>query len=239
MTLKIATAQLSAKEFGLEKIEEYLRRADKERVDVICFPEGYMNGYTRDESQARKIGLDLSSTKLQAILEKLNKFRAMAIIGVIEIEDSILFNTAIVVRDGRLIGKYRKTHPQEDIYQAGTEYPVFEIKGYKFGINICYDANFPEASKKLIDQGAEVLFYPLNNELKKESAEKWRYKPVENLIQRARETNAWVVSSDVIIETNETTGYGCTVIVNPEGKVVEKVAELEEGLLLSEIQRVV
>lgn len=235
MTLKIATTQLSAKEFGFKNIERYLFKADKEDVDVVCFPEGYINGYTRDESQARRVAVDLSSKEFRAILEKLSKFKAMAIIGVIENEDGTLFNTAIVVHEGELIGKYRKTHPQEGIFEAGLEYPVFEVKGWKFGINICYDANFPEASQKLVEQGAKVIFYPLNNELKKESAEKWRYKHVENLIQRARETNVWVISSDVIVETDETMGYGCTAIVSPEGKVIEKVAELTEGLLVGEV----
>jgi predicted amidohydrolase len=235
MTLKIATAQLPAKEFGPEKIEAYLRRADTENADIVCFPEGYLNGYTRDEFQARVAGLDLSSKKFQAVLEKLRTFRAMAIIGVIEIEEGTLFNTAIVVHRGQLLGKYRKTHPQEGIFKAGTDYPVFTIKGHTFGINICYDANFPDASQKLLEQGADIIFFPLNNELKKESAVKWRYKHIENLIQRARETGAWVISSDVVAESNETVGYGCTVIVRPGGAIVKKAPELTEGILVSEV----
>lgn len=235
MTLKIATVQLPANTFGLAAIKECLQRADDENVDIICFPEGYLNGYTRDEGYARSTAINLSSQKFSEILANLIEFTTCAIIGIIEIEDGKLFNTAIVVREGKLLGKYRKTHPQEGIFEAGTEYPVFDIKGHKFGINICYDANFPEASQKLAEQGAEIIFFPLNNVLPIASAEKWRYKHVENLIQRARETSAWVVSSDVITRHDQTTGYGCSAIVSPTGEVVEKVQELSEGFVVVEL----
>lgn len=235
MTLKLATVQLPADDFGLATIKEYLQRADEESTDIICFPEGFLNGYTRDESQARKIAIDLQSAEFTSILTKLKVFAVCAIIGVIEIEDGKLFNTAIVVGEGKLLGKYRKTHPQEGIFEAGTEYPVFNVKGYKFGINICYDANFPEASQKLAEQGAEIIFFPLNNVLPIASAEKWQYKHIENLIQRARETSAWVVSSDVIAQHDESIGYGCSAIVSPAGEVVEKVQELSRGFVVVEL----
>jgi len=112
---------------------------------------------------------------------------------------------------------------------------VFKVKNHKFGINICYDANFPEASQKLVEQGAEIIFYPLNNELKKDSAEKWRYKHMENLITRAKETGCWVFSSDIIIQSDKTIGYGCTAVVNPKGEVVGKIPELQQDLLVHEI----
>jgi len=235
MTFKIATVQLPADGFGLATVKEYLQRADDERVDIICFPEGYLNGYTRGEARARNIAIDLSSQKFSEITASLKDFTTCAIIGVIETKDGKLFNTAIVVSEGKLLGKYRKAHPQEGIFEAGTEYPVFNINGHKFGINICYDANFPEASLRLAEQGAEIIFFPLNNVLPIASAEKWRYRHMENLIQRARETSAWVVSSDVITRHDQTTGYGCSAIVSPTGEVVEKVQELSEGFVVVEL----
>lgn len=235
MTLKIATVQLPADAFGIATVKEYLQCADDDNVDIICLPEGYLNGYTRDEERARSVAIDLSSQKFSDILASLKDFMTCAIIGIIEVKDDKLFNTAIVVREGKLLGKYRKTHPQEGIFEAGTEYPIFTIKGHKFGINICYDANFPEASQKLAEQGAEIIFFPLNNVLPIASAEKWRYKHIENLIKRARETSTWIVSSDVIAQHDESIGYGCSAIVSPAGEVVEKVQELSEGFVTLEL----
>lgn len=235
MTLKIATVQLPANKFELATIKHYLQRANDESIDIICFPEGYLNGYTREELQARRVAIDFRSAKFTDILAELKLFTTCAIIGVIEIENGTLFNTAIVVKDGKLLGRYRKTHPQEGIFEAGTEYPVFAIKGRKFGMNICYDANFPEASRKLVEQGAEILFFPLNNELPKPTAKKWRHKHIENLIQRANETGAWVVSSDVVGEQDKSVAYGCSAIVSPEGKVIKIAKELQQELILVDL----
>jgi len=231
--ITIATTQLPAREYGLGKIKEYLAQADESQVDIICFPEGYLNGYTRNEEEARGRAIDFNSDKFSRILKELHSFHAMAVIGVIEVDENRLFNTAIVVKNGVLMGKYRKTHPQEGIFEAGVNYPVFEIKGRRFGVNICYDANFSEATQKLVDQGAEIIFYPLNNELKKEVAEKWRHKHIENLMERAKSANVIVVSSDVVIETEDTIGYGCTAMVNGSGEVVAKERELREGIILA------
>lgn len=232
MLLKLATTQLPARKYGLEMIKRYLGEADDQGVDVICFPEGYLNGYTRDRGEASERAIDLSSDTFKGILKELSGFRAMAIIGAIETDKGKLFNTALVVKDGILLGKYRKTHPQEGIFEAGADYPVFEIKGHRFGINICYDANFPEATQRLVDQNAEIVFYPLNNELQNETAEKWRHKHIENLIARARSASVMAISSDVVIETKFTKAYGCTAIVNKNGKVMAVKDEFEEGLLV-------
>jgi predicted amidohydrolase len=230
VALKIATTQLPARRYGLETIERYLKEADDQEVDIVCFPEGYLNGYTRVESEAKARAIDFNSDDFMKILKNLGRFRATAVIGVIEVEGEKLFNTAIVVKGGVLLGKYRKTHPQEGIFEAGRDYPVFAIKGHKFGINICYDANFPEATQRLIEQGAEIIFYPLNNELKNESAEKWRYRHIKNLAERAKDAGVMVISSDVIVETEATTGYGCTAIVSKRGEIIAKEDELREGM---------
>ena len=56
-----------------------------------------------------------------------------------------------------------------DIYSLGVllfhlvtdAYPVFELDGVRIGIQICYDRKFPEGSRALAVQGAEVLFMPI------------------------------------------------------------------------------
>jgi hypothetical protein len=61
-----------------------------------------------------------------------------------------LFNTAIVVDRGVLIGRYRKSHLLSGghIFDAGSDSHVIEVDGLRFGINICYDTNFPEAAQE-------------------------------------------------------------------------------------------
>ena len=149
----------------------------------------------------------------------------------IEEDDGKYFNTAIVIQNGRLLGKYRKVHLFEPNFQPGTEYPVFTVDGVTFGINICYDARFPEGAAELKRQGAQVIFYPLNNRLPTQKADNYRQKHVPNLVARAQETGCWIVSADVYDQEETMTGYGCTAIVNPNGEVVGRVPELSSGMV--------
>ena len=91
----------------------------------------------------------------------------MIVVGLIEVEEGRLFNTAIVVDRRILVGRYRKAHlfngehifdtgndnkvrlfGGENCFEAGSDSHVFEVDGLRFGINICYDTNFSDAARK-------------------------------------------------------------------------------------------
>ncbi|MDA3884870.1 MAG: hypothetical protein PF638_04675 [Candidatus Delongbacteria bacterium] len=89
------------------------------------------------------------------------------ILGTISIDDdSKRYNRAIFIDDnGELVGHYNKTHLfkllNEDIYfTQGDDLPVFEYKGWKVGINICYDLRFPESIRALYKKGANLIILP-------------------------------------------------------------------------------
>jgi predicted amidohydrolase len=122
---------------------------------------------------ARRNALDLSSPAFEAILNRLPKSGPMIVMGLIEVNGGRLFNTAIVVDRGALIGRYRKVHllESEQIFDAGNDSPIFEVAGLRFGINICYDTNFPEAARKVADLGALLIVCPANNIYGRRTAE--------------------------------------------------------------------
>ena len=72
------------------------------------------------------------------------------VIRLIEVEEGRLFNTAIVADRGVPIGRYRKAHllSGEHIFDAGSDSCIFEVDGLRFGINICYDTNFPRRRRR-------------------------------------------------------------------------------------------
>ena len=82
---------------------------------------------------------------------RLPKTGPMIVIGMIEVEAGRLFNTAIAVDRGVVIGRYRKAHllGGEQIFDAGSDSHVFDVASLRFGINICHDTNFPEAARKV------------------------------------------------------------------------------------------
>lgn len=220
---------------SLRVVIEAMRQADDENVDVLCFPECFLQGYTLDDKETKERAFDLASPQFKEILNTLAKHKVTIILGLIEKDADGYYNTAAVIQGGKLLGAYRKVHLFERNFQPGETYPVFTANGLPFGINICYDARFTEGPTELAAQGAKVVFYPLNNRLPHEKATNYRDKHIPNLVARAQESGCWVVSSDVVAQDETHTGYGCTAVVSPQGDVVSRVQELEPGMVAVEI----
>ncbi len=134
-----------------------------------------------------------------------------------------------------MLGRYAKAHPTEPGFTAGTEFPVFAAGGWRFGINICNDANFPDAALRISRQDPRLLCHPLNNMLAPTTAERWRERGVSNLKQRAIETGYRVASSDVVGRSGDLVSYGLTCIVRADGEVLTRVPEHEEGFAIFDL----
>ncbi len=220
---------------ALQAIVQAMKLADAHDIDILCFPECFLQGYTLDNTETAQRALDLTSGEFKLLLRKLAAYQVTIILGLIEKDVGAYYNTAVVIRRGNLLGRYRKVHLLEKNFQPGEEYSVFDVDSLTFGINICYDGRFTEGSRELKEKGAKVIFYPLNNRLTVDRADKYRNKHLPNLSARAKESSCWVVSSDVIARDQETLSYGCTAIVSPEGKLVDTVTELTEGIVVHTI----
>jgi N-carbamoylputrescine amidase len=81
----------------------------------------------------------------------------------------VFFNTiAMVDADGRILGRYRKTHiPQGPGYEekfyfapGDTGFRVWDTAFGRIGVGICWDQWFPECARAMALMGAEMLLYP-------------------------------------------------------------------------------
>jgi len=240
-TVRIAAAQTvefrEDIEAALNCVADVGARAESEGASLLCFPEGFLQGYLTDEAPARRNALDLASPAFGVLLNQLPKTGPMIVMGLIEVEQGRLFNTAIVVDRGTVIGRYRKAHllEGEQIFDAGGDSHVFEIAGLRFGINICYDTSFPEAARKVADLGASLIVCPANNMCRRKTAE--ALKDAHNSIrgERCRETGLWLVSADVTGERDGRISWGPTAVLNPAGEVVAQLPLEKTGLLLFDI----
>jgi predicted amidohydrolase len=168
----------------------------------------------------------VDSPRFAAVLRRLWRIRPMVVFGFVEVDGDDLYNSAAVVAEGELVGVYRKTHlvDGERYFTAGGEYPTFVCAGVRFGINICYDTQFPEAAAAVAGQGARVLLVAAQNMMRRENAVLWRDRHHEIRAQRVRETRLWLVSSDVTGERDESrVGWGPTSVIAPDAQVVARV----------------
>jgi predicted amidohydrolase len=218
-------------------VADVAARAETEGASLLCFSEGFLQGYLTEGAAARRNALDLASPAFAAVLDRLPKTGPMIVMGLIEVAEGRLFNTAIVVDRGAVIGHYRKVHllDGEQIFDAGSDSRVFEIAGLRFGINICYDTNFPEAARKVADLGASLIVCPANNMCRRKTAQALR--DVHNSVrgERCRETGLWLVSADVTGERDGRISWGPTAVLNPAGEVVAQLPLEKTGLLLFDI----
>lgn len=168
-SIRIAAAQTPEFQENVEAAIDYAVRvaafAEADGAALLVFPEGFLQGYLTDEASARRVALNLASAEFAAVLDRLPKSGPVLVIGLIEIDDGQLFNTAVVVERGVLLGRYRKAHllRGEQAFEAGKESPLFAIGALRFGINICYDTNFPEAAAKVAASGASLIVCLSNN----------------------------------------------------------------------------
>lgn len=129
-------------------IRDFSERADEADIDLLLFPECFLQGYlvTREHVHAR--AFEVASSAFAAILARLASIRQTVVLGMIERHRGRYYNTALVITGGRVVGGYRKRFLTggESVFTAGDAYPVFDCCGVRFGINICSDTGFRQAA---------------------------------------------------------------------------------------------
>jgi 5-aminopentanamidase len=219
-------------------IEEFAARADAQGVELLLFPECFLQGYLVEEQHVREHALSLESAQFAAELQRLARIEQTLVFGVIEHVEGRYFNAAAVVTRGELVGVYRKTHlvPGEFLFEKGDAFPTFVLRGVRFGINICYDTQFGEAAAPVAAQDARLLLVPAQNMMRRAAALRWKDLHHAIRAERVRETGMWLVSADVTGERDEfRVGWGPTSVISPRAEVMAQVPLMTTGMVVADI----
>jgi predicted amidohydrolase len=169
-TIKIAVAQFQPKDgdksYNFSVIDKLTAKSKDAGAEIICFHEMSITAYTffKDLSREKVVALaekipDGESTK--KLIQIGAKYDIAVMAGLVEIENDQLYNTYICVDKNGLIAKYSKIHPFiSKFFSPGQKYVVFDFKGWKCGILICYDNNVIENVRATSLLGAEIIFAP-------------------------------------------------------------------------------
>lgn len=137
-------------------------------ADLVILPELASSGYNfRSLKQATECAeVPGEGPFSRLILDKARQLKSYIVAGIDERSEQDLYNTAIIAGPEGLLGKYRKIHlfmNEKDIFLPGDSgLPVFELGGWKIGIQICFDYLFPETWRILAQKGADVICHPSN-----------------------------------------------------------------------------
>lgn len=153
---------------NLQIIEQYVKQAATQQVELIVFPECCISGYwglrhySKDELTRLAEGVP-EGESCQRLLSLSKQFLMAIGAGLIEFgTDGNLYNTYFVTLPDGTIHYHRKIHAFVNPHLAcGNAFTVFELmKGWKAGILICYDNNIIENVRQTALLGADILLAP-------------------------------------------------------------------------------
>lgn len=271
--LKIATAQFEHKSadkaYNLAIIEQLAREAASQGAEVIAFHECSVTGYTfarnLDKQQMLAIAeLVPDGDSTQKLIAIAAKYNIIIFAGLFEKdENDNLFKPYICVDKNGLIAKHRKLHPFINPHlNPGQKYTVFEIKGWKCGILICYDNNVIENVRATKLLAADIIFMPhvtmctpssrpgagfvdpqlwLNREndptnLRLEfDGMKGRSWLMKWLPARAYDNAVYVVFSNPIGMDDDQLKNGCSMVLDPFGDILAECRTFENSFVTATI----
>jgi predicted amidohydrolase len=158
---------------NLKKGAEWIRRAvENHGASLVVFPEDATTGF----NPALKAGEiwdmvdSIPGRMTEPIQEAARENRAHVVWTTYERGEKrgVVYNSAVMVDpSGEILGIYRKTHPfpTERLggggwVTPGNEAILCETALGKIGMIICYDGDFPELSRVLAVNGAEIIVRP-------------------------------------------------------------------------------
>ena len=219
-----------------------LERAERERVEVVCFPECFLTGYEDTEEAVRKSAFAADSPQMMKLLDRTMRFPSTCIVGYNEKRGADLYNTAVVLHKGHILGSYSKCSAYMRFHKQGREFPVFELDGVKFGIVICSDGGFIEPTRILALKGARIIFSPHYNYIGKEYLLRHFMEVRGDHIARAVENRIWFLRGnnvslgpDPAIKGYDGVGYGDSYIVDPFGEILVRSRRHEEDFIFADI----
>lgn len=215
-------------------IVEYTKKAAEEGAQLVVFPEYHLGR------------IQVPSPVTERISRAAAEHAVYVIVGCWELLEGEEFANAALLfgRDGRILGKYYKTHAAVDQYEGeppyshpptghdrqwfiendpewimkrGDTFPVFDLDFGKVGIATCYDGYFPETFRALALNGAEIIVW-ING----------RHGRIQDFMVRT----AMFCNEVSMICTNQAYGAG-TMIAQWPTSILAECAEPKEDFILA------
>jgi predicted amidohydrolase len=214
----------------------------RNRNELACMAESIPSGMT---TQAL---LAVSKTKkmfiIGGIAEKVEGFATKSLrhkvknsswcLGASVAKGKKIYNSAILVCPNGKVHTYRKVHlflEEKFLFTPGDKpFPVFDIGNIKIGMLICFDWIFPEASRILALNGAQIICQPANLILPYAHSA---------TLTRALENRVFIILCNRIGEDRRGKKRlkfnGMSQIVDPLGRIIFRASKDQETLKIVEI----
>ncbi len=223
---------------NLDRTIRWINIAKQQGAKIVIFPEMNLTGYGID-AKIRDAAQTIPGETTD-ILQKLSDQEQIAILAGMAEQDeqNNIYASHLVIRPGTPIGIYRKLHiapPEKPIFSAGNHIPIFEASGIRFGIQLCYDAHFPELSTAMAVKGAETIFIPHASPhgTPESKLKSW----MRHLPARAYDNSVFVIACNACGDNgNGLTFPGVSVAFDPSGNVLNKCFSDIDNLMIADLK---
>jgi predicted amidohydrolase len=192
----------------------------KTAIEFIVLPELFAIGFRYTDYN--EVGPGVPGPTAEFIQNLAEEHSAYVVGTDIEQTGKKYFNTLVMASPkGKIVAEYRKMHPfqsEKDVFAGGESLVIVEIGGIKVGLEICYDVRFPEITRTLALNGAELVLIPAA--FPDPRAQHWdtlvRARAIENQIYVAATNRmGWAFDNK--------TYFGHSQIVDPWGVVLNRL----------------
>ncbi len=213
-------------EFNTKEVIKEIKSLEKEGVQIVTFPELCLTGYTCADLFSQDILITKSKDAIKEVMDETKGLDIISIIGAPIVCDNQLFNCAVVINKGEILGIVPKTYipnygefyekrwfstsntlTSRTIRMFGKEVPIgidlifrdTKDEKFTFGIEVCEDLWSPKApSVEAALNGATMIF---NLSASNEVIGKYGYR--KNLInmQSAKNVCSYIYSSSGVNES--------------------------------------
>jgi predicted amidohydrolase len=218
-----------------EKIIGRIKEAAESGAQLAIFPECALTGYCFDSlEEAAPFAEPAEGESAAAVAKACRETGAHAVVGFIEKEGAAFYNAAMLVGPGGILGTYRKVHlpyigVDRFLTPGDRPFEVHHLPFGKVGINICYDASFPESARALKLMGAELIILPTNW-----PPGAWRT-PEFVVNTRANENHVNFAAVNRVGRERGWEFIGRSKVVDPNGDTVVEAAREGEEILFAEL----
>ncbi len=201
-------------------------------ADLIILPELANSGYNfNSKEEALEYSEDLKNSEfVNFLIENVKKLNAGIVAGINERDGEKLYNSAILVDETGVIGKYRKLHlflNEPDFFEKGdTGLPIFDFKGYKIGMLICFDWMIPEIWRQMALNNVDLICHPSNLVLPYAQSVIPAYAIINHI---------YIATANRIGTERGVTFSGQSIVANPFGIVIGQLSKTKEEVLIVDV----
>ncbi|MEE4919660.1 carbon-nitrogen hydrolase family protein [Pseudomonas alliivorans] len=223
---------------NLTRLERQAQAAAAQGAQVLVCPEMFLTGYNIGARACAELAQAQDGPAAQRIAEIARQYAIAILYGYPErsVEQRVYNAVQLIDSRGERSSNYRKTHLfselDKSMFSAGEDLcPVVELNGWRLGMLICYDVEFPENTRRLALAGAELILVPTANMAP--------FDFVCDVTVRARafENHCYVVYANYCGSEGEIRYCGLSSVCAPDGSRPALAAQ-DERLLIANLDRV-